>query len=275
MTNRLSTARHTQANLFDTPAEALPSTPASGGAADVDIAKLADQFAALSPAWRDALSAFTATPDFARLCRFVDGERAQHKTIYPRDVFRALRLIEPRQVKVVILGQDPYHGEDAGLPQAHGLAFSVPPGVRPPPSLKNIFKEIQASLALPVPTHGCLDSWAQQGVLLLNTVLTVEAGRAASHAKQGWEACTDALIRHLSARREGLVFMLWGAHAQAKRVLLDAGRHTLLEAPHPSPLSAHRGFLGCNHFALANQALLATGQDVIDWRLPDRATLLG
>ena len=277
MANRASpAARQSQASLFDTePQAAHPTEAARGCQADRASATLADQFAALSPAWRDALGKFTESPLFPQLCVFVDGERAQNKVIYPRDVFRALRLIEPQQVKVVILGQDPYHGEDAGQAQAHGLAFSVPPGVRPPPSLKNIFKEIHASLALPVPAHGCLDPWAQQGVLLLNTVLTVEAGRAASHAKRGWEACTDALIRHLSAQHEGLVFMLWGAHAQAKRVLLDAGRHTLLEAPHPSPLSAHRGFLGCGHFVQANQALRAAGREAIDWCLPADAMVLG
>jgi len=271
MTQRYATAPSTaQASLFDADADANAHQP---GIAAAPNTSLASQFAALSAAWQDALAPFTASPVFPKLCAFVDGERAQHKTIYPRDVFRALRLIEPQQVKVVILGQDPYHGDDAGQAQAHGLAFSVPPGVRPPPSLKNIFKEIHASLALPVPSHGCLDSWAQQGVLLLNTVLTVEAGQAASHAKRGWEACTDALIRHLSEQQQGLVFMLWGAHAQAKRVLLDASRHTLLEAPHPSPLSAHRGFLGCQHFVLANQALSARGRSPIDWRLPAQATL--
>ena len=229
---------------------------------------LAQQFATLSPAWQTAIASFVAGPVYPKLCSFVDGERAQGKTIYPDDVFRALKLTQPQQVKVVILGQDPYHGDDRGQPQAHGLAFSVRAGVRPPPSLKNIYKEIHASLGLPIPSHGCLDHWAQQGVLLLNTVLTVEAGQAASHAKRGWEYCTDALITHLSEHYEGLIFILWGAHAQAKRALLPTSRHTILEAPHPSPLSAHRGFLGCGHFARANAVLIESGKAPIDWQLP-------
>ena len=232
---------------------------------------LAEQFASLSSAWQTALQAFRAQPTLVQLCDFVDGERARGKTIYPDDVFRALKLTQPDAVKIVILGQDPYHGDDRGQAQAHGLAFSVRPGVRPPPSLKNIFKEIHASLGLPIANHGCLDHWAKQGVLLLNTVLTVEAGQAASHAKRGWERCTDALITHLSSQREGLIFMLWGAHAQAKLDLLDASRHTILQAPHPSPLSAHRGFLGCGHFARANQLLCAAGHHPIDWQLPSDA----
>lgn len=229
---------------------------------------LAQQFASLSPAWQTGIASFVASPAYSKLCSFVDGERAQGKTIYPDDVFRALKLTQPQQVKVVILGQDPYHGDDRGQPQAHGLAFSVRAGVRPPPSLKNIYKEIHASLGLPIPSHGCLDHWAQQGVLLLNTVLTVEAGQAASHAKRGWEHCTDALITHLSEHYEGLIFILWGAHAQAKRALLSTSRHTILEAPHPSPLSAHRGFLGCGHFARANAVLIESGKAPIDWQLP-------
>jgi uracil-DNA glycosylase len=191
------------------------------------------------------------------------------------DAFRALRLTDPDDVKVVILGQDPYHGEDRGTPQAHGLAFSVPPSVRPPPSLRNIFKEIAATLGYQSPRHGCLDAWAKQGVLLLNTVLTVERNQAASHAKRGWEKCTDTLIHELAMRHDGLVFMLWGAHAQAKRALLGGKAHCVLEAPHPSPLSAHRGFLGCRHFALANEYLVAQGRQPIDWRLPDEAQILG
>lgn len=227
------------------------------------------QFDALSPAWKACAASFVQTPEFATLCAFVDGERAAGKTIYPDTTFRALELIEPDDVKVVILGQDPYHGEDNGIAQAHGLAFSVRPGVRPPPSLRNIFKEITASLGHPMPTHGTLESWAKQGVLLLNTVLTVERAQAASHAKRGWERFTDTLISELSAQHSGLVFMLWGAHAQAKRTLLHGQDHVVLEAPHPSPLSAHRGFLGCRHFVLANEALAARGRESIDWRLPD------
>jgi uracil-DNA glycosylase len=239
-----------------------------------DTARLEEQFAALPADWRGLLEPFIASDAYAPLCRFVDDERAAGKTVYPADVFRALRLTSPDEVKVVILGQDPYHGEDRGTPQAHGLAFSVPPAVRPPPSLRNIFKEIAASLGIEAPPHGCLDAWARQGVLLLNTVLTVERANAASHAKRGWERCTDTLIHELATRHEHLVFMLWGAHAQNKRALLGTGEHCVLEAPHPSPLSAHRGFLGCGHFAQANDYLKAHGRQPIDWRLPSEAEVL-
>jgi uracil-DNA glycosylase len=232
------------------------------------------QFAALPAAWRAHLKPFIESDAYAPLCRFVDGERAAGKTVYPTDVFRALRLTSPDDVKVVILGQDPYHGEDRGTPQAHGLAFSVAPNVRTPPSLRNIFKEIATSLGHEPPRHGCLDTWAKQGVLLLNTVLTVERNSAASHAKRGWEKCTDTLIHELAMRHEHLVFMLWGAHAQAKRALLGGKSHYVLEAPHPSPLSAHRGFLGCGHFAKANEYLVQHGRTPIDWRLPDQAQML-
>jgi uracil-DNA glycosylase len=265
----------TSASNTGVPASAPNTSPASAPPT------LDAQFDALPPAWRAHLKPFIDSDAYASLCRFVDGERAAGKTVYPADVFRALRLTSPDDVKVVILGQDPYHGEDRGTPQAHGLAFSVPPAVRPPPSLRNIFKEIAASLGYTSPAHGCLDAWAKQGVLLLNTVLTVERNQAASHAKRGWEKCTDTLIHELAIRHEGLVFMLWGSHAQAKRGLLDgqADRahrvpHYVLEAPHPSPLSAHRGFLGCGHFALANEYLEAHGRKPIDWRLPDEAQVL-
>ena len=271
------------ADEFPAPATPTPSMPASPSAAAMSsekapsnpaITRLEDQFAALPAAWRELLSPFIASDAYAPLCRFVDDERAAGKTVYPADVFRALRLTSPDEVKVVILGQDPYHGEDRGTPQAHGLAFSVPPAVRPPPSLRNIFKEIAASLGIEAPAHGCLDAWARQGVLLLNTVLTVERANAASHAKRGWERCTDTLIHELATRHAHLVFMLWGAHAQNKRALLGTGEHCVLEAPHPSPLSAHRGFLGCGHFAQANEYLAAHGRPLIDWRLPDTAEVL-
>ncbi len=232
-------------------------------------APLESQFDALPPAWRAHLRTFIESDAYRPLCTFVDEQIASGKTVYPAEVFRALRLTRPDDVKVVIVGQDPYHGDDKGHPQAHGLAFSVPSPVRPPPSLRNIFKEIAAEFGYVMPAHGCLDAWAQQGVLLLNTVLTVEQGKAASHAKRGWEACTDTLIRELAHRHEHLVFMLWGAHAQAKRALLDARPHYVLEAPHPSPLSAHRGFLGCRHFLLANEYLTANRREAIDWRLPE------
>ncbi|WP_063547931.1 uracil-DNA glycosylase [Burkholderia territorii] len=250
------------------------SAPQSAVAHVPHVPHLAAQFDALPAVWRDVLKPFTDSDAYAPLCRFVDDERAAGKTVYPTDVFRALRLTSPDDVKVVILGQDPYHGDDRGTPQAHGLAFSVPPAVRTPPSLRNIFKEIAANFGHDTPRHGCLDSWARQGVLLLNTVLTVERGAAASHAKRGWEQCTDTLIRELANRHRGLVFMLWGAHAQAKRALFDASAHCVLEAPHPSPLSAHRGFLGCRHFALANDYLVEAGREPIDWRLPEVAETL-
>ncbi|KVN86816.1 uracil-DNA glycosylase [Burkholderia ubonensis] len=262
-----STAAAPAASAPD-PTSAAPAAPA---ATPGDIQHLAAQFDALPAAWREVLAPFVASDAYGPLCRFVDSERAAGKTVYPTDVFRALRLTSPDDVKVVILGQDPYHGDDRGTPQAHGLAFSVPPAVKPPPSLRNIFKEIAANFGHDAPRHGCLDSWARQGVLLLNTVLTVERGAAASHAKRGWEQCTDTLIHELANRHRGLVFMLWGAHAQAKRALFDANAHCVLEAPHPSPLSAHRGFLGCRHFALANDYLAAHDRAPIDWRLPDEA----
>ncbi len=240
------------------------------------ITTLESQFDALPADWRKHLKPFIDSPRYASLCVFVDAERATGKTVYPADVFRALRLTRPADVKVVILGQDPYHGEDKGLPQAHGLAFSVPVPVRPPPSLKNIFKEIHASLGFAAPAHGCLDSWAKQGVLLLNTSLTVERDKAGSHAKRGWEQCTDTLIHEMAQRHDGLVFMLWGSHAQAKRGLIDDTKkaHCVLESAHPSPLSAYRGFFGCGHFVLANEYLTKHGREPIDWRLPSEAQLL-
>ncbi len=265
--------RAPQASLFDEVSgneRPSPGAPLPAGQPPL----LETQFDALPPAWKAHLRPFIEGDAYVPLCRFVDAERAAGKIIYPADVFRALRLTPPDDVKVVILGQDPYHGEDHGVPQAHGLAFSVPPAVRPPPSLRNIFKEIASSLGYGTPRHGCLDTWATQGVLLLNTVLTVERNAAASHAKHGWEKCTDTLIHELATRHDGLVFMLWGAHAQAKRALLDGRSHCVLEAPHPSPLSAHRGFLGCRHFVRANEYLEAGGRAPIDWRLPDDAQVL-
>ena len=250
-----------QASLFEAEApKAHPFTP------------LESQFDALPAEWRKHLKTFIESTHYATLCAFVDAERAAGKTVYPADVFRALRLTRPGDVKVIILGQDPYHGEDRGAPQAHGLAFSVPTPVRPPPSLKNIFKEINASLGFAAPAHGCLDAWAQQGVLLLNTSLTVERDKAGSHAKRGWEHCTDTLIHELALRHEHLVFMLWGAHAQAKRGLIASAvafgkAHCVLEAPHPSPLSAARGFFGSRPFSRVNRLLTEQGGEPVDWSL--------
>lgn len=236
---------------------------------------LEKQFDMLPTIWRKKLESFVNSNACKLLCRFVDDELSAGKIIYPTDVFRAFRLILPDDVKVVIIGQDPYHGEDcSGIPQAHGLAFSVPPLVKPPPSLRNIFKEITANFGHIMPHHGCLDTWAHQGVLLQNTVLTVERNRAASHMKCGWEKFTDMLIQELAIRYKNLVFMLWGSRAQAKRRLLNEEVHCVLEASHPSPLSAYRGFLGCRHFMIANEYLKAHGRMPINWRLPDDAQIL-
>lgn len=206
----------------------------------------------------------------AALKRFLLEERASGKRIFPKgsEWFRALDLTPLDRVRVVILGQDPYHGPD----QAHGLCFSVKPGVRPPPSLVNIFKELREDLGIAPPRHGFLESWARQGVLLLNSVLTVEMSRAASHQGKGWERFTDAVIRQISDRPEPVVFMLWGNYAQKKAGFLDSvergGRHLVLRAPHPSPLSAHNGFFGCRHFSKANVFLESRGLKAIDWTLP-------
>ena len=198
---------------------------------------------------------------------FLASEKAAGKTIYPAgsEWFRALDLTPLDKVHVVILGQDPYHGPG----QAHGLCFSVKPGVRPPPSLVNIFKEQESDLGLTRPHHGFLEYWATQGVLLLNSVLTVEMGKAASHSQMGWERFTDAVIRLVDANPEPAVFMLWGAYAQKKAAFVDSTRHLVLKAAHPSPLSAHNGFLGCKHFSKCNAFLLSRGLSPIDWSLPD------
>lgn len=221
---------------------------------------------ALEPSWLAVLEEEFAQPYMVQLGDFLRREKATGKKIYPAgsDFFAAFTHTPLDAVKVVILGQDPYHGPG----QAHGLCFSVPAGVPPPPSLKNIFKEIQAELHVPPPDHGDLSSWADQGVLLLNSVLSVESGRAASHQGQGWEAFTDKVIDVVNRKCEGVVFMLWGSYAQRKGALIDTAKHLVLKAPHPSPLSAHRGFFGCGHFQAANQYLVSTGQRPIEWQLP-------
>jgi len=218
--------------------------------------------------WFEPLEEAFRSPLNAQLRDFLLREKAQFP-VYPKsgDIFNAFKLTPFRSVKVVILGQDPYHGPR----QAHGLCFSVLPGVPVPPSLDNIFKEIGAELGLPRPDHGCLLPWARRGVLLLNAVLTVEEGRAGAHQGKGWEGFTDAIVQALDREREGLVFMLWGSYAQAKGKLVDARRHCVLRAPHPSPLSAHRGFLGCGHFGKANRWLQGGGKAPIQWALPPRA----
>jgi len=223
----------------------------------------------LAPGWKTRLLAAFEDPSMQALRAFLVAERARGKTIHPpaRRIFAAFDATPFEQVKVVILGQDPYHGPG----QAHGLCFSVPPGVAVPPSLRNIFAEIERDLRIAPPAHGCLLPWARQGVLLLNAVLTVENGRAGSHQGKGWEAFTDHAIRALAEEREGLVFLLWGSYAQKKGRFIDTHRHRVLRAPHPSPLSAHRGFIGCGHFSATNQFLSRTGQAPIDWHLPPRA----
>ena len=221
----------------------------------------------LEAGWQEHLGCEFDKDYMARLRAFLGAEKQAGKTLYPagQDIFNAFNLTPFEQVKVVILGQDPYHGPN----QAHGLCFSVLRGVKTPPSLVNIYKEIQRDLGIAPASHGNLSHWAEQGVLLLNAVLTVEAGQAASHQKQGWETFTDQAIEHLNRDRDGLVFLLWGSHAQKKGRLIDRERHCVLTAPHPSPLSAHRGFLGCGHFSRANQYLLQQGKTAIDWSVPE------
>ena len=214
--------------------------------------------------WREVLQGELDSPRFAELEKFVSRERQTH-TVYPPEdeVFSAFRLTPYDAVEVVLLGQDPYHG--AG--QAHGLAFSVQPGVRVPPSLVNVFKELQRDVGGGKPKDGCLVPWAERGVLLLNAVLTVREATPNSHAKHGWEHFTDTVIRKVSEKKEPVVFLLWGSHAQKKKGLIDPARHILLEAPHPSPLSP-KSFVGSQPFSQANEALKKRGRAPIDWRLP-------
>ncbi|MEZ5003428.1 MAG: uracil-DNA glycosylase [Chitinophagales bacterium] len=215
--------------------------------------------------WLKALNDEFQKPYFASLKQFLLDEKAKGKTIYPPGslIFNAFNSTPFEQVKVVILGQDPYHGPG----QAHGLSFSVPDGIKPPPSLVNIFKEQYQDLNIPISNSGNLQQWANQGVFLLNAILTVEARKPASHQKKGWENFTDAVIQILSDKREGLIFMLWGNFAKSKTSLIDASKHTILTAAHPSPFSAHNGFFGCQHFSKANEILIRQGQSTIDWTL--------
>jgi len=225
----------------------------------------------LEPSWKARIGDYLLRPDMQTLAAFLREEKQEGKRIYPPgpEIFAAFAHTPFDAVRVVILGQDPYHGPG----QAHGLCFSVRPGVRVPPSLENIFKEIQREPGIPRPDHGCLTPWAERGVLLLNSVLTVEEGRAGAHANRGWEGFTDAAIDALNREREGLVFLLWGSYAQRKGQLIDARRHCVLKSVHPSPLSAHRGFLGCGHFAAANRYLQDRGEPPVDWSLPPRSAL--
>lgn len=215
--------------------------------------------------WQTFLADEKMQPYFRAILDFLKTEQAAGKKIYPpsADIFNAFKYTPFAAVKVVILGQDPYHGVN----QAHGLCFSVQPGVAVPPSLQNIFQELHNDVGAAIPQHGCLSAWAQQGVLLLNTVMTVEAGKPQSHANKGWESFTDKVIRVLSEEKDGLVFLLWGAPAQRKAQLIDRSKHYLLTAPHPSPLSAHRGFFGCKHFSKTNALLRQMGRGEINWAL--------
>lgn len=220
----------------------------------------------LHDSWKDHLRDEFAQPYMELLRAFLVTEKASGKAIFPKGSqwFRALDLTPLDQVRVVILGQDPYHGPE----QAHGLCFSVQPGVRIPPSLQNIYKELRDDLGIVPARHGFLEHWARQGVLLLNSVLTVEQGRAASHQGKGWERFTDAIIEHVNQLPHPVVFLLWGSHAQRKAASVDESRHLILKAAHPSPLSAYNGFFGCRHFSKANAFLDANGLAPIDWQLP-------
>jgi uracil-DNA glycosylase len=213
--------------------------------------------------WQAVLKPEFEQPYMQQLRAFLVQERQSGKTLYPPTdlVFNAFNHCAPTDIKVVMLGQDPYHGPQ----QAHGLCFSVPAGVKTPPSLVNIYKELHTDMGMPIPAHGNLESWAAQGVFMLNSVLTVAAGQAASHQKQGWEQFTDKVIHLINERSEHVVFMLWGSYAQKKASFVDQQKHLVLKAPHPSPLSAHRGFLGCRHFSQANQWLQEKGLAPINW----------
>ena len=220
-----------------------------------------------APEWQVELAGEFEQPYMQQLKAFLQQQKQAHKVIFPHSAnwFHALETTPLSEVKVVILGQDPYHQPG----QAHGLCFSVKPGVTIPPSLVNIYKELKTDLGIEPVRHGYLESWARQGVLLLNAVLTVEHNQANAHQGKGWEQFTDKVIATVNAQRQNVVFMLWGSYAQKKGAMIDTDKHLILKAPHPSPLSAHRGFLGCRHFSQANAYLQAHGQTAIDWQLPD------
>lgn len=226
----------------------------------------------LEPSWKARVGDWFARDDMRALAAFLRQRKAAGATVYPPggEIFAAFDATPFDTVKVVILGQDPYHGPG----QAHGLCFSVRPGVLVPPSLDNIYKELARDTGFVRPDHGCLLPWARRGVLLLNSVLTVEAGQPGSHQGKGWEGFTDHVVDVLNREREHLVFLLWGSYAQKKGAVIDPRRHRVLKAPHPSPLSAHRGFLGCGHFSAANQYLARTGQAPVDWSLPPARALI-
>lgn len=215
--------------------------------------------------WNTLLAPEKEKKYFQDILSFLKKERANGKAIYPEKslIFNAIQSTPFEKIKVVIIGQDPYHNPD----QAHGLSFSVPKGIAPPPSLINIFKELKNDCGIDIPKQGCLESWAHQGVLLLNATLTVEKNKPQSHANIGWQHFTDHIIQALNHHSKTIVFLLWGSHAQKKRELIDTKKHVILMAPHPSPLSAHRGFLGCKHFSKTNEILIRAGRTSIDWHL--------
>ena len=225
----------------------------------------------LEPSWKARVGDWFVREDMRALSSFLRERIRAGARIHPepQNIFAAFDATPFDAVKAVVLGQDPYHGPG----QAHGLCFSVLPGVEVPPSLQNIYKELARDTGFAPPAHGYLMPWAQRGVLLLNSVLTVEEGRAGSHQGKGWEGFTDHVVDVLNREREGLVFLLWGSYAQSKGKVIDSRRHRVLKAPHPSPLSAHRGFLGCGHFSAANEYLARNGQVPVDWTLPSRAAL--
>lgn len=263
----------TQVNCTDVPSGGLPQSdshhstdPLASSASSVTMPNVS-----LSPSWLAQLESEFQQPYMRSLSDFLRAQKREGKVVYPRgtEMFAALNATAFEAARVVILGQDPYHGPG----QAHGLSFSVQPQVPLPPSLRNIFKELASDLGVQNGEHGCLTPWAEQGVLLLNSVLSVVRGQAASHRGQGWEQFTDVIIEKLNQGREGVVFLLWGSYAQKKGRVIDKKRHLVLQSPHPSPLSAHRGFFGCRHFSQANDYLRARGQKPINWQLPSVAQL--
>ena len=227
---------------------------------------MSDDRIKLEPSWKARVGDYLQRDEMQALAAFLRQRKAAGAHVFPPgpELFAAFDATPFDATRVVILGQDPYHGPG----QAHGLCFSVRPGVPVPPSLLNVYKEIERDLGIPRPDHGCLLPWARQGVLLLNAVMSVEAGHAGAHAGKGWEGFTDHVVETLDREREGLVFLLWGSYAQKKGAMIDRQRHRVLKAPHPSPLSAHRGFIGCGHFSAANRWLQGRGLAPIDWRLP-------
>lgn len=219
----------------------------------------------IEPSWKEVLKDEFNRDYFQQIVAFLKMEKAMNRTIYPPGslIFHAFDATPFNRVKVVLLGQDPYHGPG----QAHGLSFSVQPGIKPPPSLVNIFKELNTDLGVPIPNHGFLEAWAKQGVFLLNAALTVRAGEPGSHSKTGWHEFTDSVIKKISDEKTNVVFMLWGKSAQEKQALIDETKHLVLKAAHPSPYSADKGFFGCRHFSKANEYLVQNRIDAIDWRL--------